>query len=470
MPQTFALPGFCLKASAGAMFRARGRECRVSADGKGDTLRLAFRAEQTPDGFLLRLRAVNVGDQPLRLLRLESLRVERPENLACGLRWAETRVMIQGRHKNDIPAIVTLGQRDENMLEAMGGLTESGLRVGESSGELLVSDTLTVLYGASGCLLIAHPEGVRDFCFTEISPAGGAPCLVSGSEPGVILNPGEAREGEPLLLRAGPDASVLIRDWAADKALRYGARRGRLKTPAVFCTWYYYGLTVSLEDVRSDLGQIREKRLPYDVFQLDEGWETTLGEWEPNARFPVSMRALAEESRAAGLIPGIWTSPFIAHETASLWREHPDWRLTLPDGSPALFPMNGTVYQVLDVTNPAVRDWVRAFYRKLTADWGYRYHKLDFTRAAVLWPEARRFDPRLSLVEAWRLAMQAVREGIGEDGWLLVCGGLYDAAIGIADAQRTGSDVLSMWQSEGGGGKAVPCTVKQSLMRAHMSA
>ena len=52
LPQTFALPGFRLKASAGAVFRARGRECRVSADGKGDTLRLAFRAEQTPDGFL----------------------------------------------------------------------------------------------------------------------------------------------------------------------------------------------------------------------------------------------------------------------------------------------------------------------------------------------------------------------------------------------------------------------------------
>ncbi len=59
--------------------------------------------------------------------------------------------------------------------------------------------------------------------------------------------------------------------------------------------------------------------------------------------------------------------------------------------------------------------------------------------------------------------------GIGEDSFLLVCGGLYDAALGIADAQRTGSDVLSMWTSEGGGGKAVPFTVKQNLLRSYMA-
>lgn len=106
--------------------------------------------------------------------------------------------------------------------------------------------------------------------------------------------------------------------------------------------------------------------------------------------------------------------------------------------------MNSTVYQVLDITIPKVRDYVEDLYRKLTEDWGYVYHKLDFTRAAVIYEDADRFDKTLALPEAYRLAMEAVRRGIGSDSYLLVCGGLYDACIGIADAQRTGSDVLSM--------------------------
>ena len=65
--------------------------------------------------------------------------------------------------------------------------------------------------------------------------------------------------------------------------------------------------------------------------------------------------------------------------------------------------------------------------------------------------------------------MEAVRRGIGSDSYLLVCGGLYDACIGIADAQRTGSDVLSMWKKDDEkDGKTVPYTVKQNLLRWYM--
>ena len=84
---------------------------------------------------------------------------------------------------------------------------------------------------------------------------------------------------------------------------------------------------MTYEDVALSLSEIKKKQLPFDVFQVDEGWEITLGEWEPNEKFPRSMKEVAQEIRNAGLTAGIWTSPFIAHETASVWKKHPKWIL-----------------------------------------------------------------------------------------------------------------------------------------------
>jgi len=52
-----------------------------------------------------------------------------------------------------------------------------------------------------------------------------------------------------------------------------------------------------------------------------------------------------------------------------------------------------------------------------------------------------------------------------------MCGGLYDPLIGIVDAQRVGTDVLSMWSSNiDNGGKTAPYTIKQNLLRYYMNA
>ncbi len=413
----------------------------------------------------------NLSERPVEILSIESLRIESWADLDCGLPWQDIQVMIQGRHKNDIPSVVTLGCRDEAMEDALDGMTESGIRNQGGTGEAcLNSDTLTLFRGKDGYLSVEFPEGCRYFCQTAVTPGPAGPAIRTGCEPGIVLEPGSTLQAEPVVLRTGPDWSGLMRIFTTEKIACLRTRAGVLPVPTVFCTWYYYGLTVSYADVKENLDCIVRQELPYTVFQIDEGWEATLGEWRPNARFPVSMKALAEEIRAAGMIPGIWTSPFIAHESASVWRLHSDWTLRDEAGNPVLFPMNDTVYQVLDITLKPVRDYVRDLYKTLTDEWGYRYHKLDFTRAPVIYPWARRGNPALAWPEAYRLALRAVREGIGDDSYLLICGGLYDAAVGIADAQRTGSDVLSMWTSAGGGGKAVPCTVKQNLLRTYMGA
>lgn len=44
--------------------------------------------------------------------------------------------------------------------------------------------------------------------------------------------------------------------------------------------------------------------LPFDVVQIDDGWEQMVGDWTPNAKFPSGMRSLAGRITDAGFRAG----------------------------------------------------------------------------------------------------------------------------------------------------------------------
>lgn len=389
---------------------------------------------------------------------------------ALGLEGADCRVFRSGRHKNDMPSVFTLGHKNGAMEDALGGMSETGDKLDGDSKTVVISDHLTIIGNPGHYLVITYPEGHRQMFETLIylDEEGYFKKLICRVNLQIRMTPGRKIQTEALRLEYTGDVEKTIGKFAENKAKLYRARTP--KAPSVFCTWYYYGLTVTYEDVKTNLNIMKEKKLPFDVFQVDEGWEITLGEWKPNHKFPVPMKQVAEEIREAGYRPGIWTSPFIAHESATIWQTHPEWMLKDKNGNPCLFPMNDTVYQVLDITNPETWDYFRELYRMLTFDWGYTYHKLDFTRASVCMENAVYFDDTITLVEAYIKAVSAIREGMGEESYFLMCGGLYDPIVGLVDAQRTGSDVLSMWSSTiNKNGKAAPYTVKQSVLRYYMN-
>jgi hypothetical protein len=148
---------------------------------------------------------------------------------------------------------------------------------------------------------------------------------------------------------------------------------------------------------------------------------------------------------------------------------HDEWLLRDKNGDPVQF-MNNTDNLVWDVTHPKVQLWIEALYRKLTA-WGYTYHKLDFTRAVALHSDVTFYQSGATRAEAYRMGIEAVRRGIGAEGYLLICGGLYSAPSGLVDAHRTSSDVLSMWSEHDGkqGGQVAPFTMKQNTLRYWMN-
>lgn len=388
-----------------------------------------------------------------------------------GVSEEECMLFRSGRHKNDMPSVCKLGVMDESMRDTFSGMSETGDHV-EAQGAVKVisSDHLTILGSCDRYVLIGFLTGQKHMFRTDITvdEQGNFVKLDVYAEFRIRLEVGKCILTEELLIEHVSEPNKAIEEFARNKAKRFGSRNAN--NLAVFCTWYYYGLTVSYDDVRRNLNLIKEKKLPFDVFQIDEGWEKTLGEWERNEKFPIPMEDVAQEIKDAGYIPGIWTSPFVAKETATVWKEHPDWILRRRNNEAAIFHMNDTTYYIFDITNSATWDYFEKLYHKLTFEWGYTYHKLDFTRASVIVCDGVYHDDTITLAQAYTQAVRAIRRGMGEDSYFLMCGGLYDPLIGIVDAQRTGSDVLSMWSSNiNKDGKTAPFTIKQSLLRYYMN-
>lgn len=232
-------------------------------------------------------------------------------------------------------------------------------------------------------------------------------------------------------------------------AARLGQRM-QARTPPplrVWCSWYSYYREVTLEAVLDNARRARELSLPFDVFQLDDGFQADLGDWtEPSGHFGGHARDLPGPLAALGFQAGLWLAPFLAAPTSRLATEHPQWLLRGEDGHPLLAGHNwGGPYHALDTTHPEVLDWLRELAATVRG-WGYTYLKLDFLYGAAL--PGVRHDPGVGRAGAYRQGLQALRDGAGEDAFLLGCGAPLAGSIGLVDAMRTGPDVAPFWDEE----------------------
>ena len=182
--------------------------------------------------------------------------------------------------------------------------------------------------------------------------------------------------------------------------------------------------------------------LPFDVVQVDDGWEQAIGDWEPNPTFPSGMGEMADRIRDTGRRAGLWLAPFIARTDSRLAGQRPDLFLRDESGEPVVAGINwGGPYWALDVTSDAALDFVEqtlARYREL----GYTFFKLDFIYAAAFPGRHRNPMPRSA---AYRTACERIRTAVGDDAYLLACGAPILESIGVFDGIRIGPDVGAVW-------------------------
>ena len=98
-----------------------------------------------------------------------------------------------------------------------------------------------------------------------------------------------------------------------------------------WCSWYHYFHAITEDALRANIKSLEAMRseFPLDVIQLDDGFQSALGDWDTtNAKFPSGLKKIAAEIRAAGFKAGIWTAPFLAARDSRLMIDHPDWFIT----------------------------------------------------------------------------------------------------------------------------------------------
>jgi hypothetical protein len=216
--------------------------------------------------------------------------------------------------------------------------------------------------------------------------------------------------------------------------------------PTGWCTWYYFYGEDSANDVLTNMEWIAKKQLPLDLILIDDGYETNIGDWQDvsTEKYPQGMKHIATQIQAAGHRPGIWTAPFAISSQSKLYAQHPDWALRNEAGEPLVAWQHwGKDIYGLDLTLPAVQDWLRDLFHMLSADWGFQFFKIDFIYAAAL--PGVRHDPRMTRAQAVRRGLEIIRAAIG-DKFLLGCGCPLGPAVGLVDGMRIGPDVHVDWK------------------------
>ncbi|MBN1305415.1 MAG: alpha-galactosidase [Anaerolineales bacterium] len=253
---------------------------------------------------------------------------------------------------------------------------------------------------------------------------------------------GRVETGEPATwyLAMGPEDLVFAR-YAELLGERFGTGLAD-RPPWVWCSWYSLYSEIDEEKLLHILEE--QKDLPFEVFQVDDGWEKKVGDWEANHKFPSGMGALAEKIHAAGRTPGLWLAPLLVVPSSNLYQQHPDWLLRDKHRRPvsAGFNFFEQLY-ALDTTHPDALAWLADLMKKVR-DWGFDYLKLDFLYAGAL-PGRRYLDmPREA---AYRHGLSVIRKALG-DAYLLTCGAPVVPSLGLCDGIRVGPDVAGHWESQ----------------------
>lgn len=235
---------------------------------------------------------------------------------------------------------------------------------------------------------------------------------------------------------------------------------GGALVPGGYESWYNHYTAIDAKVIASDLDALDSnanlinsyyiRRGKPTVFQIDDGWETALGDWSPHAaKFPDGLTGLARRIEEKGLIPGLWVAPFIVEQGSAAAAEHAAWLLRDRGGRPVVAGWNPNWsgdFWAWDLSVPEVGDWLASLFERIVEEWGYRYLKLDFLYAGLLEGERREGGAAWEHYE--RVVSRITSRLSTRDGrpvaWL-GCGAPLEASYRHFPLMRIGADTKEVW-------------------------
>ncbi len=128
----------------------------------------------------------------------------------------------------------------------------------------------------------------------------------------------------------------------------------------------------------------RAKKAGAELFVLDDGWfqgrnddKGGLGDYTVDRKkLPHGLEGLCAKINKLGMSFGLWVEPESVNENSDLYRAHPDWAVKLPGRKPSY----GRNQLLLDLVNPAVRDYIVENVSRILDSCPIAYVKWDMNR------------------------------------------------------------------------------------------
>mgnify|MGYP004639357319 FL=1 len=234
-------------------------------------------------------------------------------------------------------------------------------------------------------------------------------------------------------------------DEAFDKYFELYPRKntGRVQHLAGYTSWYNYYQNINEEIILRDLQGLARAGKNANIFQIDDGYETKVGDWDMDAaKFPNGLAPIVERIHEQGLMAGLWYAPFAAQFKANVIKNHPDWLIRNKHGRPVISGIAWGGFYALDFEKEEVREYIKAFFDKVFNEWHFDMVKLDFLYAAAIEPRNGKTRGQLMCE-----AMDFLRECCG-DKIILGCGVPLAPAFGVVDACRISCDVENTFKEK----------------------
>ncbi|MDP8225127.1 MAG: alpha-galactosidase [Candidatus Lernaella stagnicola] len=187
------------------------------------------------------------------------------------------------------------------------------------------------------------------------------------------------------------------------------------------------------------------RRWGMNYFQLDDGWEPAVGDWEVNtARFPDhgdqnGIEWLLARANQMGFQTGIWMAAFNAAHHSQIVANHPElW------GDPLGGGLIEWGERYLDLSKPVAQEHLAGLMEMLL-DWGVQWVKLDFAYFAV--STTHWYDSTLTRGEFYRTGCRIMRETLGDDVFFLNVA-VVGWNIDLVDSVRLTLDTMPVWEGE----------------------
>ena len=228
----------------------------------------------------------------------------------------------------------------------------------------------------------------------------------------------------------------------------------RIKSiPIGWCSWYYYFTEITQEEMVKNVEFFKKNRdLPIDFIQLDDGYFTKIGDFtNTNEKFANGLPWLFNYIQNQGFKAGIWTAPFIAIKRSNFFKDHRNWFLTKSEKLlPVLFNWKSFEYS-LDLSNNEALDYLKNYFKNLLYVLKNKknkgeFLKIDFLHAAVPY-NADYKNRNVTRAQILYRGIKTIRDAITDDTFLLGCGAPLGPCVGLVDAMRISSDTAPIWDA-----------------------